>query len=109
MEETLKKYRKGEKAAAKIMIEVARDRVALDARSEAQQERIRRQAEQERQRQEEKFKKSKRKVVERERAGGCRRAYESTATASDTRPDVSSRTTKSNDRLFKTHSRANDE
>ena len=58
MEETLKKYRKGEKAAAKIMIEVARDRVALDARSEAQQERIRRQAEQERQRQEEKLKKA---------------------------------------------------
>ena len=55
-EETLKKYRKGEKAAAKIMIEVAPDRVALDARSEAQQERMRRQAEQ-RQRQEEKLKK----------------------------------------------------
>ena len=63
MEETLKKYRKGEKAAAKIMIEVARDRVALDARSEAQQERIRRQAEQERQRQEEKLKKANAKLL----------------------------------------------
>ena len=63
LEETLKKYRKGEKAAAKIMIEVARDRVALDARSEAQQERIRRQAEQERQRQEEKLKKANAKLL----------------------------------------------
>jgi transcription initiation factor TFIIE subunit beta len=57
LEETLKKYRKGEKAASKIMIDVARDRAALDARSEAQQERVRRQQEQERQRQEEKMKK----------------------------------------------------
>jgi transcription initiation factor TFIIE subunit beta len=69
LEETLKKYRKGEKAAAKIMIEVARDRAALDARSEAQQERVRRQAEQERQRQEEKLKKANAKLLkEREAA-----------------------------------------
>ena len=63
LEETLKKYRKGEKAAAKIMIDVARDRAALDARSEAQQDRIRRQAEQERQRQEEKLKKANAKLL----------------------------------------------
>ena len=45
------------------MIDVARDRAALDARSEAQQDRIRRQAEQERQRQEEKLKKANAKLL----------------------------------------------
>lgn len=47
LEKTLNKYRSGQKAASKIMTAAARDRAALDARSEAQYERMRKAAERE--------------------------------------------------------------
>jgi transcription initiation factor TFIIE subunit beta len=45
LEKTLNKYRHGQKAASKIMTAAARDRAALDARSDAQYERMKRAAE----------------------------------------------------------------
>ena len=47
LEKTLNKYRHGQKAASKIMTAAARDRAALDARSDAQYERMKRKAEEE--------------------------------------------------------------
>ena len=47
LEKTLNKYRSGQKAASKIMTAAARDRAALDARSDAQYERMKRAAEKE--------------------------------------------------------------
>lgn len=47
LEKTLNKYRHGQKAASKIMTAAARDRAALDARSDAQYERMKRRAEEE--------------------------------------------------------------
>ena len=45
LEKTLNKYRHGQKAASKIETAAARDRAALDARSDAQYERMKRAAE----------------------------------------------------------------